>query len=81
MLVLGMVADVMQVINSIKCGIYCFYVRHNLTVGFLRHCDQYGHYFIRQLSAATCCQFTVLTSPTVLTANWCGEVTTESDER
>jgi len=26
-------------------------------------------------------QYTVLTSPTVLTAQWCGEVTTESDER
>jgi len=25
-------------------------------------------------------QFTVLTSPTVLTAEWCGEVTTESEE-
>ena len=52
----------------------------NLTVGFLRHSDQYGHYFIRQLSAATRSQFTVLTWPTVLTAHWCGEVTTESDE-
>ena len=60
--------SVKQVMNNIKWGIYSFYVRHNLTVGFLRHCAQYGHYFIRQLSAATCCQFTVLTWPTVLTA-------------
>ena len=81
MLVLRMVADVTQVMNSIKCGIYCFYVLHNLTVGFLRHCAQNSHYFIRQLSAATRCQFTVLTNPTVPTAHWCGEVTTESDER
>jgi hypothetical protein len=81
MLVLRMVAEVMQVMNNIKCGIYSFYVRHNLTVGFPPHCAQYGHYFMRQLSAATCCQFTVLTWPTVLTANWRGEVTTESDER
>jgi len=51
MLVLRMVADVMQVMNNIKCGIYCFYVRHILTVGFPRHCAKYGHYFIRQL----CC--------------------------
>ena len=76
-----LVADVMQELNNIKYGIYSFYVRHNLTVGFPRHCAQYGHYFIRQLSAATCCQFTVLTWPTVLTANWRGEVTTKSDER
>jgi hypothetical protein len=53
MLVLRMVVDGMQVMNNIKCGIYSFYVRHNLTVGFLRHCSQYGHYFIRQLSVAT----------------------------
>ena len=50
MLVLRMVADGMQVMNNIKCGIYSFCVRHNLTVGLLRHCAQYGHYFIRQLS-------------------------------
>ena len=81
MLVLRMVADGMQVMNNIKCGIYSFYVHHNLTVGFPRHCAQYGHYFIRQLSAATCCQFTVLTWPTVPTAHWCGEVTAESDGR
>ena len=80
MLVLQMVAEVMQVMNNIKYGIYSFYVCHNLTVCFPRHCAQYSHYFIRQLSAATCCQFTVLTRPTVLTANWRGEVTTESDE-
>ena len=48
---------------------------------FPRHCAQYGHYFIRQLSAATCCQFTVLKWPTVPTAHWCGEVTAESDGR
>jgi hypothetical protein len=81
MLALRMVADLMQVMNNIKCGIYCFYVRHNLTLGFLRHCAKYGHYFIRQLSAATRCQFTVLIGPNVLTANWCGEVRTESDKR
>jgi len=81
MLVLRTVADGMQVMNNIKYGIYSFYVRHILTVGFPRHCAQYGHYFIRQLSAATCCQLTVLTWPTVLTASWRGEVTTESDER
>jgi hypothetical protein len=81
MLVLGMLADVMQVLNNIKYWIYSFYVRQNLTVAFPRHCAQYGHYFIRQLSAATCCQFTVLTWPTGLTANWRGEMTTESDER
>jgi len=46
MLVLRMVAGGMQVIDNIKCGIYSFYVRHNLTVGFPRHCAQYGHYFI-----------------------------------
>ena len=79
--VLRMVAYGMQVMNNIKCEIYRFYVRHNLTVGFPRHYAQYGHYFIRQLSAATCCQFTVLTWHTVLTANWCGEVTAESNER
>ena len=76
-----MMADVMKVMNNMKYGIYIFYVRHNLTVGFPRHWAQHGHYFIRQLSAATCCQFTVLTWPTVLTANWSGEVTTENDER
>jgi hypothetical protein len=38
MLVLRMMADVMQVMNNIKLGIYSFYVPHNLTVGFLRHC-------------------------------------------
>jgi len=81
MLVLRVVAEVMQVMNNIKRGIYSFYVSHNLTVCFLRHCAQYGHYFIKQLSAATCCQFTVLTWPTVPTAHWCGEMTTESDER
>jgi hypothetical protein len=81
MLVLRTVADGMQVMSNIECGIYSFYVRHNLTVGFPRHNAQYGHYFIRQLSAATCCQFTLLTWPTVLTGNWRGEVTTESDER
>jgi len=80
-----MVADGMQVMDNIKCGIYIFYVRHNLTVGFLRHYAQYGHYFIRQLSAATHCQFTVLTWPTVLTANWQlptgnRQVTTDSDK-
>ena len=46
MLVLRTVADGMQVMNSIKCWIYSFYVRHNLTVGLLRHCAQYGYYFI-----------------------------------
>jgi len=71
----------MQVMYNIKYGIYSFYVRQNLTVGFLRHCAQYCNYFIRQLSAATCCQFKVLTWPTVLTFNWRGEVRTESDER
>jgi hypothetical protein len=35
-----MVADGMQVMN-IKCEIYRFYVRHNLTVGFPRHYAQY----------------------------------------
>ena len=78
---LGMLADLVHVMNIIKCGTYSFYFYHNLTVSFPRHCAQYVHYFIRQLSAATCCQFTVLTWPTVLTANWRGEVTTESDER
>jgi hypothetical protein len=68
MLVLRMVADGMQGMNNIKCAIDSFYVRHNLTVGLLRHCAQYGHYFMRQLSAATCCRFTVLTWPTVPTA-------------
>jgi len=81
MWVLRMLADVMQVMNNIKYGFYNVYVLHKLTVGFPRHCAQYGHYFIRQLSAATCCQLTILTWPTVLTANWRGEVTTESDER
>ena len=81
MLVFRMVADVMRVMNNIKCEICSFYVRHNLTVGFPRQCAQYSHYFIRQLSAASCCQFTVLTWPTVPTANWRWEVTTESDER
>jgi hypothetical protein len=76
-----MVADAMQVMNCIKCGIYNFYVCHSLTVGFLRHCAQYGHYFIRQLSAATCCPFTVLTRSTAQTAHWHGEVTTQSDEQ
>jgi len=79
-LLLQMMADVMQVIDYIISGIYSFYVRHNLTVGFLRHCTQYRHYFLTQLSAATCCQFTVLTWPTLPTAHWCGEVTTESDK-
>jgi len=46
MLLLRMVAEGMQVMNYIECGIYSFYVRHNLAVGFLRHCVQYGHYFI-----------------------------------
>jgi hypothetical protein len=76
-----MVVDVMQVMNNIKCGIYSFYVPLNLTVGFLRQCVQYGLYFIRKLSAATCCQFTVLTWPTVVTAKWDDEVATGSDER
>jgi len=39
-LVLRMVTDGMQVMNNIKCGIYSFYIRQNLTVGFLRHCTQ-----------------------------------------
>ena len=69
MLVLRVVADVMQVMSNIECGVYSFYVRHNLTVGFLRHNAQYCHYFIRPLSAATCCQFTLLTWTTVLTVN------------
>jgi len=81
MLVLRMVADGMQVMNNIKWGIYRFYVRHNLTVGFPRHCALYCHYITRQLSAATCCQFTVNNMATVLTANWRGGVTTESEER
>jgi hypothetical protein len=81
MLLLRVVADGMQVINDIKLGIYSFYVRHNLPVDSPRHCAQYGHYFIRQLSAATCCQFTVFIWPSVPTAHWCGEVTTESDGR
>ena len=81
LLVLRMVADGMQLMNNIKCGFYSFYVRHNLSVGFPHHYAQYGHYFITQLSAATCSQFTVLTWPTVLTAHWGGEVTTESDKR
>jgi hypothetical protein len=70
-----------EVMNNIKCGIYCVYVPQYLTVGFLRHSAQYSHYFIRQLSAATCCQFTVLTWPTVPTARCCGKVTAESDGR
>jgi len=78
-LLLQMMADVMQVMNIIKCGIYSFYVRHNLTVGFLRHCAQYCHYFIRH-SAATCCQFTVLIWPNVPLAHWCSELMTESNE-
>jgi len=81
MLLLRVVADGMQVMNNIKFVIYCFYARHNLKVGFPRLCAQYGHYFIRQLSAATRCQFTVLTWPTVPTAHWCDEVTAESDGR
>ena len=40
MLLLRMVADVMQGTNNIKSGIYRFYVLHNLTVGFPRHCAQ-----------------------------------------
>ena len=35
-----MVADGMQVMNNIKCGIYSFYVRHKFTVGFLRNSAQ-----------------------------------------
>jgi len=81
MLVLQVVAEGIQVTNNIKCGIYSFYFRHSLTVGFPRNFAQYGHYFIRKLSAATCCQFTVLTWPTVPTVHWCGEVTMESDGR
>jgi hypothetical protein len=34
LLVLRMVADGMQVMDNIKCGIYSFYVRHKLTVCF-----------------------------------------------
>jgi hypothetical protein len=45
-----MVADEVQVMDYIKYGICSFYVRHNLTVGFPYHWDQYGHYFIRQLN-------------------------------
>jgi hypothetical protein len=37
LLVLEMVAGGLQVMNNIKCGIYSFYVRHNLKVGFPRH--------------------------------------------
>ena len=59
MLLLRMVADGMQVMNNIECGIYSFYVHKNLTVCFPHHSALYFHYFIRQLSAATCCQFTV----------------------
>jgi hypothetical protein len=81
LLVLRMVAGGMQVMDNIECGIYSFHFRHNLTVGFPRHCAQYGHYFIRKLSVATCCQFTVLIWPTVPTVQWRGEVKTESDER
>ena len=40
-----------------------------------------GQLHLVELSAATCCQFPVLTWPTVLTAHWCGEVTGESDGR
>ena len=46
MLVLRMMADVKQLMNNIKSGIYSFYVRQNLRGGFLRHCAHYGHYFI-----------------------------------
>jgi len=38
MLVVRMVTGGMQVIDNIKCWIYSSYVRHNLIVGFLRHC-------------------------------------------
>jgi len=76
-----MVTDGMQVMDNIKFGIYSFYVRQNLTIVSPRHCAQYSHYFIRQRSAATHCQFTVLTWPIVLTTNWRGEVTTERNER
>jgi hypothetical protein len=31
-------ADVVQGLDNIKSGIYNFYIHHNLTVGFLRHC-------------------------------------------
>ena len=78
---LRMMADGLQVMNNIKYGIDSLYFRHNLTFSFPRHYTQHSSYFIRQLSAATCCQFTVLTWPSVLTANWRGEVTSESDER
>ena len=81
LLVLLMVADGMQVMTNNKSPIYSFQFRHNLTVGFVSHCAQYGHYFIRQLSAATCRLFSVLTWPSPLTAHWCDEVLTESDER
>jgi len=40
MLLLRMLADGMQVIYNIKCGIYSFIVCHNLSFGFLRHCAQ-----------------------------------------
>ena len=81
MLVLRMVAVGMQLMNNVKCGIYSFYVHHNLTVGFPRHSAQYGLYFIRQLSAASCYQFTVITCPSVPTAICRVEVKTESDEQ
>jgi hypothetical protein len=79
MLVFRMVADGIEVMNNIKLCIYCFYVSHNLTVGLPRHSAQYGLYFIRQMSVATCCHFTVLKWPTVPTAHWCVEVQLESD--
>jgi hypothetical protein len=76
-----MMADVIQVMDNVKSGIYSFYGRHNLTFGFLRHCAQYGHYFLTQLCAATCCQFTVLTWPTLQIARWYGEVTRKGKVR
>jgi len=57
------------------------FIPHNLTVGCPRHSLQYNHYFIRQLSAATCCQFTALPWPTVLSVKWRGQVTRDCDER
>jgi hypothetical protein len=48
-----MVAEGMQGMDNIKCEIYSFYFRPNLAFGFPRHCAQYGHYFIRQLSAVS----------------------------
>jgi len=80
-LVLRMVTTGMQVMYNFKFGIYSFHVRHNLTVDFPRSCVQCCYYFIRQHSASTCCQFTVLTWRPVLTANWRGEVTAVIDER